>query len=91
MEPVKGFPIVLSNTNCIRQEAKYEKLGFYCSKCFRQGHMSVVCRVEEKKKDEGNLKGKKIWQPKNMELVEKNSVMGARVMNADQATSSSNL
>ncbi|XP_042959294.1 uncharacterized protein LOC122294521 [Carya illinoinensis] len=66
MEPVKGFPMVVSPANCIWQEAKYERTGFYCSKCFRQGHTSVVCRVGEKRKIEGKVKGKKIWQQKGI-------------------------
>lgn len=43
----KGFPIVLSPTKCIWQEARYEKLGFYCLKCCRQGHTIVLFRVGE--------------------------------------------
>lgn len=51
---VQGFPIVLSSTKCIWQEARYEKLGFYCRKC----------RVGEKRKEEVKQKEEKIWQPK---------------------------
>lgn len=35
VDPIKGFPIVLSCTRCIRQEAQYEKQGYYCMKCFQ--------------------------------------------------------
>ena len=56
LDLMKGFPIVLSPTQCIWQEAKYEKMGFYYSKCFRQGHTSVVCRVGKKRKDDGKQK-----------------------------------
>ncbi|KAK1577801.1 hypothetical protein Q3G72_024969 [Acer saccharum] len=64
MEPVKGFPLVLSPKQCIWQEVKYEKMGFFGSKCCRQGHTSAVCRVEEKRRDDGKHYGNKIWKPK---------------------------
>lgn len=32
MELMQGFPIVLSPTKCIWQEAKYEKPSYYCTK-----------------------------------------------------------
>lgn len=57
---LQHFPIVLSPSKCIWQEAKYEKLGFYCQKCFHQGHTSVVCRVGARRKDEGEKKEKLI-------------------------------
>lgn len=63
-EPVKGFSIVLSPKQCIWQEAKYEKLEFFCSKCCRQGHTAVVCRMGDKRKEDGNHKEKKVWKPK---------------------------
>ncbi|KAL5999560.1 hypothetical protein ACLOJK_037845 [Asimina triloba] len=67
VEPVKGFPIVVSPTKCIWQEARYEKPGFYCMKCHRQGHTAVVCRIGERLVFEGKPKEKsKTWQPKNM-------------------------
>lgn len=53
MEPMKGFPIVVSPSKCIWQETRYEKLGFYCNKCYRQGYMAIVCRVGENQKAEG--------------------------------------
>ncbi|TXG69366.1 hypothetical protein EZV62_004301 [Acer yangbiense] len=64
MEPVKGFPLVLSPKQCIWQEVKYEKMGFFCSKCCRQGHTLAVCRVEERRRDDGEHYGNKIWKPK---------------------------
>ncbi|KAK1557069.1 hypothetical protein Q3G72_017380 [Acer saccharum] len=64
MEPVKGFPLVLSPKQCIWQEVKYENMGFFCSKCCRQGHTSGVCRVEERRRDDGKHYGNKIWKPK---------------------------
>ncbi|KAL6012411.1 hypothetical protein ACLOJK_002898 [Asimina triloba] len=67
MEPVKDFPIVVSPTKCIWQEARYEKPGFYCMKCHRQGHTAVVCRIGERLVFEGKPKEKsKTWQPKNI-------------------------
>ncbi|KAF5481437.1 hypothetical protein F2P56_002087 [Juglans regia] len=41
-EPVQSFPIVMANKK-IWQEVRYERPGFYCTKCCRQGHTSVVC------------------------------------------------
>lgn len=46
-EPIKGFPIVVSTNRTIWQEAWYEKIGFYYTKCCRQGHTKMVCRVGE--------------------------------------------
>ncbi|KAL5974752.1 hypothetical protein ACLOJK_031423 [Asimina triloba] len=66
METVKGFPIVVSPTTCIWQEARYEKPGFYCMKCHRQGHTTVACRIEKRLNFEKKPKEKsKTWQPKN--------------------------
>lgn len=45
-EPVQGFPIVMASTK-LWQEARYERQGFYCSKCSRQGHTAIVCRTGE--------------------------------------------
>ncbi|TXG59223.1 hypothetical protein EZV62_013796 [Acer yangbiense] len=64
MEPVKGFPFVLSPKQCIWQEVKYEKMGFFCSKCCQEGHTSAVCRVEERRRDDEEHYGNKIWKPK---------------------------
>lgn len=64
VEPVKGFPIVVSPTKCIWQEARYEKQDLYCMKCYWQGHTVVVCRVGERCKEDGKPKDKRVWQPK---------------------------
>ncbi|KAG7970202.1 hypothetical protein I3843_07G070600 [Carya illinoinensis] len=45
-EPMQHFPIVVVNRK-FWQEARYERPGFYCKKCYRQGHTSVVCRAGE--------------------------------------------
>lgn len=45
-EPMQSFPIVVENKK-IWHEAQYERPGFYCKKCCRQGHTSVVCRAGE--------------------------------------------
>ncbi|XP_022889695.1 uncharacterized protein LOC111405160 [Olea europaea var. sylvestris] len=42
---VKGFPISVSSTKTIWQKVRYEKMGYYCKKCGRQGHLEAVCRV----------------------------------------------
>ncbi|KAK1578171.1 hypothetical protein Q3G72_028139 [Acer saccharum] len=76
MEPVKGFPILVSQTKCIWQEARYEKPGFYCMKCHRQGHTAVVCRAGEGRKGVGKPKGEtKVWQSKNK--ITKGEVSGS--------------
>lgn len=67
-DPVQKFPIVVSPTKCIWQEAIYEKLGFYCLTCFRQGHTSVVCRVGDKRKEEGKQKEKCVWLAKTRKV-----------------------
>lgn len=46
-ELVQRFSIMLSVTRNICQEAKYEKHGFYCTKCRRKGHNVVVYKVGE--------------------------------------------
>lgn len=69
MEPMRGFPIVLSTIHCIWQLAKYEQPSFYCLKYSRQGHTSVVCRVGVKRKDDERVKGKKVWQLQNNKEV----------------------
>lgn len=61
VEPVKGFPIVLALNQRICKDVKYEKPGFYCMKCHSHGHTNVVCRVGEKRKENGKLKEKKVW------------------------------
>lgn len=56
----------------IWQSVKYEKLGFYCSKCRCQGHIEVVCRLgqsfvrgqEERKESVKTRVGQKIWHEK---------------------------
>lgn len=45
-----GFPLVAGNKNQVWQEVVYEKRGFYCKKCFRQGHTKAVCRVGDRGK-----------------------------------------
>ncbi|KAF5442885.1 hypothetical protein F2P56_035497 [Juglans regia] len=55
-------------------EVRYERPGFYCTKCCRQGHTSVVCRASEevvrKGRDVAKGVGRKIWQeiPKQKSL-----------------------
>ncbi|XP_035541717.1 uncharacterized protein LOC118344704 [Juglans regia] len=48
---VQGFPIVVSVNKTLWQAVKYEKLGFYCTKCCRQGHTVAVCRIGEYRKN----------------------------------------
>ncbi|CAI9763515.1 unnamed protein product [Fraxinus pennsylvanica] len=43
-EPIQGFPIVMALKK-LWQEARYERHGFYCSKCSRQGYTAIVCRA----------------------------------------------
>ncbi|KAL5979501.1 hypothetical protein ACLOJK_019405 [Asimina triloba] len=68
VEAVKGFPIVVSPTKCIWQDARYEKQGFYCTKCYRQGHTTVVCRVGERRKEVRKPKENITWQPKKFDI-----------------------
>ncbi|KAI9184707.1 hypothetical protein LWI28_000187 [Acer negundo] len=63
-EVVEGFPLVVGQ-NQVWQQVRYEKRGFYCNKCFRQGHTAVVCRVGEKPiRKEGLRKEReeKVWK-----------------------------
>lgn len=65
---MQGFPIMVSTKKTIWQEVKYEKLGFYCSKCCREGHTEVVCRIGEYRRPsgrEGNRNKKKVWKEKS--------------------------
>lgn len=48
-DPIKGFPLVVGQKQSW-QKAVYEKRSFYCNKCFRQGHIEVVCHVGDKPK-----------------------------------------
>ncbi|KAF5450314.1 hypothetical protein F2P56_030677 [Juglans regia] len=72
-EPVQRFPIVMGNKK-IWQEVWSERPGFYCTKCCRQGHTTVVCRASEevvrKGRDVAKGVGRKIWQeiPKQKSL-----------------------
>ncbi|KAF5445102.1 hypothetical protein F2P56_034180 [Juglans regia] len=43
-DPIEGFPLVVGQKQSW-QKVIYEKRGFYCKKCCRQGHTKVVCRV----------------------------------------------
>ncbi|CAI9786686.1 unnamed protein product [Fraxinus pennsylvanica] len=38
------------------QRVKYEKLGFYCKKCRRQGHTEAVCRVGQQFHEKQKMK-----------------------------------
>ncbi|KAK3188863.1 hypothetical protein Dsin_028424 [Dipteronia sinensis] len=63
-EVVKGFPLVVGQKQ-VWQKVRYEKRGFYCNKCFGQGHTDVVCRVGEKPiRKEGLRKEReeKVWK-----------------------------
>ncbi|KAL5999682.1 hypothetical protein ACLOJK_037967, partial [Asimina triloba] len=54
--------------------------------CFRQGHTSVVCRVGEKRKNEGKVKDNKIWQLKGIkESMEDKTrtVMGEKILETE--------
>lgn len=54
----------------IWKSVKYGKLGFYCSKCRRQGHTEVACRMgqsfvrgqEEGKESVKTKVRQKIWR-----------------------------
>ncbi|XP_035544614.1 uncharacterized protein LOC118348003 [Juglans regia] len=72
-EPVQRFPIVMANKK-VWQEVRYERPGFYCTKCWRQGHTAVVCRASEEAMRKGcdvsKGVGRKMWQeiPKQKSL-----------------------
>ncbi|XP_040996161.1 uncharacterized protein LOC121242352 [Juglans microcarpa x Juglans regia] len=76
-ELVQGFPIVVANKK-IWQPVKYEKLGYYCEKCRRSGHTSMVCRVgqqrgirnrEERVGPDRNEGKRKMWREKQKDPV----------------------
>jgi hypothetical protein len=45
-DPIQGFPIVVANKK-FWQEVRYKRPNLYYTKCWRQGHTSMVCRVGE--------------------------------------------
>lgn len=67
---VKGFPIAVSPMKTISQEVRYEKTGYYCKTCGRQGYPEAVCRVGQNvqtltgkiKKDEPAVKERQEWR-----------------------------
>ncbi|XP_031287891.1 uncharacterized protein LOC116146622 [Pistacia vera] len=70
-EPIKGFPITMSANRNIWQEVRYEKPGFYCTRCCRQGHTKVVCRIGEAGRKAGEEKNNRsliqyqqVWKEK---------------------------
>lgn len=75
LKSVKGLPIVVLPTNCFWQEAKYEKPGFYCMNCCRQGHTTIVCHVGEHKRADGKPNENKFWKQKKITL--KGEVLGS--------------
>ncbi|XP_035546552.1 uncharacterized protein LOC118348611 [Juglans regia] len=77
---IKGFPVMFGSHQ-IWQLVVYEKLGFYCNKCYRQGHTEVACRMgqrasrvlvgKQSRNGEGNKDDGKIWK----EVGQKNSAV----------------
>ncbi|XP_042958005.1 uncharacterized protein LOC122293494 [Carya illinoinensis] len=67
-EPVAGFPLVTGKTQ-IWQRVVYEKKGFYCKKCFRQGHTEMVCRTGETVNRMSRREGKKVLEKEGEERV----------------------
>lgn len=54
MDPMQGFPIVVSNTKCIWQEAKYEKPGFFVKNVLGKGTLSWFIKLVRKGMKEAN-------------------------------------
>ncbi|CAI9769655.1 unnamed protein product [Fraxinus pennsylvanica] len=52
---VECFPITVGSTT-LWQCVQYEKLGFYCKKCRRQGHTEAVCRVGQQFHEKQKMK-----------------------------------
>ncbi|CAI9778458.1 unnamed protein product [Fraxinus pennsylvanica] len=75
---VECFPITFGSTT-LWQRVKYEKLGFYCKKCRRQGHTEVVCRVGQQFHEKQKMKKVVTIGPEKQEWRQKIGNVGSDV------------